>query len=408
VLLSEWPGLAEELAQDPGLVDDYLFSGFLEGHRGEVQANGFGWAFDRFVWHVDPPSGVINKLREAAEAIWAQREAQAERERAQRLARFEPANPDTWEFRGDPSFASRLDAGRLGGVKALQGIATGLVGFRESRAGVRINTALHAHMDSGSGGVAFFYAVDENGSVFPHFYAESDKRQGNSYRWDGFAAKFVGGPPELENIVNDPVLKASQERVAGLKQLRKDAAAAAAKVPTRTLGQMSDVRDLAEAVRRYHDALTEVRRAADATAGTGPAAARSKKGKKAKAVVAAAGPSLVGAAEKAVAAGVALWTSFGADVFVAAYADTPVREAAERIADGVLSSLGVVPAAVGEQEWALLQERMAGAAAAGLAVSETAGERVGTALATALAQYFQPPGASRSDQQAPFGGVPVS
>ncbi|MFJ2478623.1 hypothetical protein ACIOWI_38000, partial [Streptomyces sp. NPDC087659] len=89
-------------------------------------------------------------------------------------------------------------------------ITAAAIGQGRREAEARINTPAHAHLDGGSGGVAFFYALADDGKIDLVVYAKSTSRpRTNQYRWNNSPAPQVG-PPPLEHVTNNPHLKRSQ------------------------------------------------------------------------------------------------------------------------------------------------------------------------------------------------------
>ena len=79
-----------------------------------------------------------------------------------------------------------------------------------------VNTPLHAHLDSGSGGISYFWALAEDGKVDLAVYAFSTARSGNDYWWGGNS--YTSGPKPLLHETEHPVFTGSQHRV---EQTRK-------------------------------------------------------------------------------------------------------------------------------------------------------------------------------------------
>ncbi|MFH8357179.1 hypothetical protein ACH4C2_33795 [Streptomyces sp. NPDC018057] len=189
---------------------------------------GFQQHFRSFVSQLDMVldpevyDGVIKEVEAAARHVW--REAvqrrltewdRARLEQAQRFASFAPRVADTWNMSDRVHFTDTVQKFgfselELGVVRRL----TDRTGIRE-RGALAVNSPLHAHLNGGSGGVAFFYALAPDGFVDTVVYAKSTDRggaTGNDYRWNG-AGDLIAGPPRLEHIANNPHLLRSRELI---------------------------------------------------------------------------------------------------------------------------------------------------------------------------------------------------
>ncbi|MET9111004.1 hypothetical protein ABZX29_31120, partial [Streptomyces zhihengii] len=235
VFLEEMPSLADELILRPDRLDDYLFRRHLEswddGMRARTGDGGdtvlgplsLGRAFDDFMASVDPvlrSPDAYDRLRRAAAVTWnehvREHEAVAARERQEREAlftRFQAARSSTWTLSGRVHYLNRLTAESFTEEQAatIAGLAQAAQGQREKGAQVAVNTPLHGHLDSGSGGISFFWALAGDGKVDLAVYAFSTARSGNDYWWGG--SSYTAGPQPLLHETGHPVFTGSKRRV---------------------------------------------------------------------------------------------------------------------------------------------------------------------------------------------------
>ncbi|MEU7291552.1 hypothetical protein AB0A81_41260, partial [Streptomyces flaveolus] len=350
-LLSGAPAVAEEIARHPERLGSYLFRPFLDqivpvvdehvlelDPAEEQQLPGpdaFDRHFDAFLESVDLALGQQHyaNLKAAARHAWRavltdrqERLADLRLEREQRFRDFRAADRATWQHSGRIHYAGRLDAQSFTALQhgVLEGAARG-EGVREVSGARKINMPLHAHLDGGSGGVAFFYALAPDGQVDMVAYAKSTGRaDNNAYRWNN-SGSYVPGPPSLEMVENDPVLVRSRSLVASTGADRARGGAAVPRRPSlgsapgaAERGAIGAANALAEAVTGYWNSLR-----AFGTSGS--------KGLSAVALKAAA-TGLVGS-------GTAL-RALGADVFAQAWEQQPQgsRQAADALYREVLAS----------------------------------------------------------------------
>nr|WP_285554872.1 hypothetical protein [Streptomyces hygroscopicus] len=100
-----------------------------------------------------------------------------------------------------------------------------------------LNHPAHAHLDSGSGGVASFYALADDGRVDTVVYDISSHRRNNDYQWQRSGnRKFDKGPPSLEIHANAEPLVASRRRVAAAESAARSARDTAARLDARAAG----------------------------------------------------------------------------------------------------------------------------------------------------------------------------
>ncbi|MFJ2478416.1 hypothetical protein ACIOWI_36760, partial [Streptomyces sp. NPDC087659] len=115
-----------------------------------------------------------------------------------------------WDYSGRIHYAGNITAADFTPEqhKTITAAAIGQ-GRRETEA--QINTPAHAHLDGGSGGVAFFYTLADDGKIDLVVYAKSTSRPGiNKYRWDNYGHTPLPGPPPLEHVTNNPLLALSR------------------------------------------------------------------------------------------------------------------------------------------------------------------------------------------------------
>ncbi|MEU1090180.1 hypothetical protein ABZ401_25740, partial [Streptomyces sp. NPDC005892] len=221
-LVAAFPDLAEEWQSAPGRMEEFRFGTFLG--RG-----GASWDLERdFAAYADQLGALDVSLhgesrgwvRGAVEPTWRAAEsahratvAAEQQEREERLSAFRPQLPDTWQYSGRVEYGNRLGEGSFSAAqrRTLTALAQGASRPRESA--VRVNQALHAHLDSGSGGVSFAYVLGADGRVGLLVYGISTSRQGNDYRWDGNGSAYLSGPLPLEAAENAPQLLTSQQLV---------------------------------------------------------------------------------------------------------------------------------------------------------------------------------------------------
>ncbi|MFB7599906.1 hypothetical protein [Streptomyces sp. NPDC056160] len=202
----------------------------------------------------------------------------ANAERAQRFASFRPHMPNTWHMSKNVHFADTVE--KTGFTELELGVVTRLAdrtGIREKGAPT-INKPLHAHLNGGSGGVAFFYALADDGRVETVVYAKSTARggaTGNDYRWNG-AGDLIAGPPKLEHIANNPHLLRSEQLVLQVRQNTLEQPGASASwarlLPPATTVETTVV----DRAHRLAAATTEYRTALDALAASGSSARPAK------------------------------------------------------------------------------------------------------------------------------------
>jgi hypothetical protein len=140
--------------------------------------------------------------------------AERRAEQDARFAAFRAESASTWQLSGRVHFAGRVRAEDFTPLQreVLDRVAAWGEGVREPQGQRRVHVPLHAHLDSGSGGAAFFYALSGDGRVDLVVFARSTARSGNDYRWSG-SNRYVSGPPSLEEVANHPVLTASRALV---------------------------------------------------------------------------------------------------------------------------------------------------------------------------------------------------
>ncbi|MEB3960114.1 hypothetical protein OKJ48_07610 [Streptomyces kunmingensis] len=311
-LLIGAPSAAEDVHAHPDRVAGYVVDEFLDH---EAPAGSFGRQFDEFLGSVDIAldDDSYKKVSAAGALVWRgvveEREGRLADERAVRAGRFQafrPADARTWEHSGRVHYP----VGRLGSDaftdlqhSVLDAIAGSGTSVRESH--LAINVGLHAHLDGGSGGVAFFFALAADGLVDTVVYAKSVARSGNQYRWGG-SGQYVDGPPSLEVVANAAELVKSRDLVARRQVLGRVEA-----VPVARSGAGYAVlepavearaRDVAAGSKAVSEAVTEYHAALDALSS---AARRAKKDKALKSR---------NAAGRLVGAGMRL-RALGADVF---------------------------------------------------------------------------------------------
>ncbi|WP_432163562.1 hypothetical protein [Streptomyces tendae] len=160
----------------------------------------------------------LARIEEAARHTWQhvtrERVERAEQEIAEinnRLARFKPNDPDTWQYSGRVHEAASLAGADVleQHQRILRDVAIAALSPRE-KPHISVNKALHAHLTGGSHGVSFFFALAPDGQVDTVAYALSESRQANKYCWQG--GVYTKGPFPLAGIDSDR-LKASRERV---------------------------------------------------------------------------------------------------------------------------------------------------------------------------------------------------
>ncbi|MGW2283031.1 hypothetical protein, partial [Streptomyces sp. NPDC001770] len=234
-LVAAFPELAEEWQPASGRVDEFRFDRF-------AGRDGLSWDLERdfaaYADHLGTLDVVLHGesrgwVRSAVEPAWraaesAHREAVAaeQREREERLSAFRVHLPETWEYSGDVHYGNRLAEGSFSAAqrRTLTALAQGASRPREPA--VRVNQALHAHLDGGSGGVSFAYVLGGDGRVGLLAYGVSSSRQGNDYRWDGNGSTHVSGPLRLEAVEDAPLLLASQQTVQRIESGRAESSAA--------------------------------------------------------------------------------------------------------------------------------------------------------------------------------------
>ncbi|MFG2631814.1 hypothetical protein [Streptomyces sp. NPDC048473] len=218
-LLTAVPAVAEEIGRHPERLGTYVIREFLDEDAADTS---FDRQFDAFLESVDiAPGQQYAAVKAGAAVTWRgmveerqERLSARSRERAERFGDFRADAQRTWEHSGRIRYAGRLGPDDFTAVQqqTLERVARWAEGVREASGVRRINTPLHAHLDSGSGGVAFFYALAPDGQVDLVVFARSGVRQGNSYRW-GNSGQYVDGPPALETVANDPGLRESRSLV---------------------------------------------------------------------------------------------------------------------------------------------------------------------------------------------------
>ncbi|MFF2134001.1 hypothetical protein ACFVW1_53600, partial [Streptomyces olivochromogenes] len=358
-LLIAAPAVADEIGEYPDRLDSYLIGPFLErvlpavdedvlepdseGERRLTGSEAFDGYFATFLESVDLALGQERYagLKAAARHAWRavvtdrqERWAVVREERAQRFRDFQAGNWATWHRSGRIHYAGQTGAEHFTDVQrgVLDRVARWGEGIREASGARKINMPLHAHLDGGSGGVAFFYALAPDGRVDLVVYAKSTSRaDNNAYRWNN-SGSYVSGPPPLEEIANDPVLLRSRGLVAGAGAGR--AGGGAVVVPQPSLlaapgaaerGAVEAARALADAVGGYWDALRAFGSKGLSPADRGAAAA-----------------GLVGAGT--------VLRALGADVFAQVWEQQPQRS--RQVADGlyreVLAAGGSVDGAMPE------------------------------------------------------------
>ncbi|WP_329138172.1 hypothetical protein OG552_29835 [Streptomyces sp. NBC_01476] len=305
-LLTAHPSLAEDITQHPDHLDTYTARPFFENHlpdpdhipltndpTTEEQLLGhtaFQRHFDAFLESVDiAPGDHYTAIRTATLHTWnniastlQNRLAERHTERHTRLTTFRPESASTWQLSGRIHFAGRVQAEDFTPLQhaVLDRAATWGEGIREPLGQRRIHMPLHAHLDNGSGGAAFFPTLAHDGLVDLVVYARSTARSDNNqYRWTG-SSRYTSGPPSAEDIANHPLLTQSHDLI---NQTRKttgettgdrtaDATAASSgkgKGPVRPrrtpaaeldgLAAADRAQALATATRGYHAALDAAR-----------------------------------------------------------------------------------------------------------------------------------------------------
>nr|WTC14006.1 hypothetical protein OHA15_39960 [Streptomyces anthocyanicus] len=289
-LMNTSDALVEQLALDPGAVRAYAASTYLDGRlpRSEEEferlADGdpagleaiLGTAerhLDGYLASVDIAPASTEHRRQisaAFQAAWHEsadrvrsRIADVHRARAERFATFSPAEHMKWDHGERPRlhFARNLSNADFAPADRarLLGIAAGAVSAREAQTG--INVALHAHVDGGSGGVSYFYALAADGKVDTVVYGRSTKRSGNKYSWER-NGQYTDGPLPIDAVANHPLLTRSialgqdnKVHAARLTAIAGQIAAATRPARPEAHAAQSTARLLARAVKDYHQQL---------------------------------------------------------------------------------------------------------------------------------------------------------
>ncbi|MFI8008545.1 hypothetical protein, partial [Streptomyces sp. NPDC086010] len=197
-----------------------------------------------------------------ADRLWETKQ-QEEELRRERFAGFQAIAPHTWAHSGRVHYSRGLQPGLFTAAQAgvLRTLAASTQGVREKR--VAINTGLHAHIDSGSGGIAFFYTLADDGQVDLVVYAVSHARRGNDYMWDGSGSGYIKGTPDLPR---DERLVRSEELVGETGGAGARSATEAAKPNHRVEDKASYPEaeravTLGRSLKAFHDALAALRAA---------------------------------------------------------------------------------------------------------------------------------------------------
>ncbi|MFJ2478170.1 hypothetical protein ACIOWI_35290 [Streptomyces sp. NPDC087659] len=279
-LLTAEPAVAEELINHPEWIDTYLLASYLahdlppvgEGllsltheQARKLEEVDFQRQFSGFLASVGiNPGEHTHALKAAAHASWRKQVGRLREERStlqvdrtRRFKQFRAHQRKTWHHSGRVHYASSVTQDFTDLQQhVIDRAAHSGEGIRGPQ--IAINKPLHAHLDSGHHGVAFFYALADDGKVDLVVYAKSTSRSGgNKYRWDNYGAA-MSGAPELENIRNDPHLRRSEHLVAhgpdGTETPRSP------KLPLPDADEKAAVaraQALAAGVTAYHKALTE-------------------------------------------------------------------------------------------------------------------------------------------------------
>nr|WTC14226.1 hypothetical protein OHA15_41165 [Streptomyces anthocyanicus] len=289
-LMNTSDALVEQLALDPGAVRAYAASTYLDGRlpRSEEEferlADGdsagleaiLGTAerhLDGYLASVDIAPASTQDRRQisaAFQAAWHESAgrvrgaiADVYRARAERFAAFSPVEHMKWDHGERPRlhFARNLSNADFAPADQarLLAIAAGTVSAREAQTG--INVALHAHVDGGSGGVSYFYALAADGKVDTVVYGRSTKRSGNKYSWER-NGQYTDGPLNIDAVANHPLLTRSialgqdnKVHAARLTAIAGQIAAATRPARPEAHAAQSTARLLARAVKDYHQQL---------------------------------------------------------------------------------------------------------------------------------------------------------
>ncbi|MET9112349.1 hypothetical protein, partial [Streptomyces zhihengii] len=278
-MLPLWEGLpslayeASAATEERAATFSRTFERMFSADGAPPTAQAFDKAFEAFLASVGAGFSDADQRRRVRSAAahtwnlradrWWEKKQEEENRRGERFAGFQAIAPHTWTHSGRVLYGRALRAGSFTAAQAdvLKTLAASTQGVREKR--VAINTALHAHLDSGSGGVAFFYALADDGQVDLVVYAVSHARRDNDYMWDGSGSGYVKGTPELPR---DERLVRSEQLVAAPRESLTRSSAEAAKPAHRVEDRASypeaeRAGALGRSLKTFHEALAALKSA---------------------------------------------------------------------------------------------------------------------------------------------------
>ncbi|MFJ5263828.1 hypothetical protein ACIQAC_25535 [Streptomyces sp. NPDC088387] len=228
-LLKADPTVVDEIGQNPDGLKGYTFRAYLDEHLPTPTLDDHTWlteeaAFNRrFALYLDAiaisyttrdrdliSDGARHTWRAVADQHLVELSAQ-EAHRTANLARFRSNDRGTWEYSGRIHFAETVSEQSFTAahMKVIGAVSRGQ-SVEETKP--LINRALHAHLNGGSGGVAFFYTLADDGRVDLVVHAMSTDRRGNDYRWN-ISNRSMAGPPPVDLVTHNPRLEESRDVV---------------------------------------------------------------------------------------------------------------------------------------------------------------------------------------------------
>ncbi|MEV7283129.1 toxin glutamine deamidase domain-containing protein [Streptomyces sp. NPDC093252] len=232
-LFTAVPARADEIDAHPERLDDLTFRAFLQqalpatdldAPGGDpARTAGLERYFAEYLASLDigPDAEQRTLLRSAVQHTWRavleERRgllADAWRERLDRFTAFRATITTTWALSGRVHYAgdARYDDFDDADRKIIDSVAATVQAVRESPGTRAVNRPLHAHLNGGNDGVAFFFVLTGDGTVDTVVYARSEGRSGNRYRWQTGGPRLMSSaPPPIDGLANDPLLARSRQ-----------------------------------------------------------------------------------------------------------------------------------------------------------------------------------------------------